>query len=85
MWFYELSHDYFFMGIVFKLIHFFYEHQDLATVDSILSRELPPVEDTEAVSDAISSSLSQVHNVLFPFLVNCYNFVNEYRGLHLKD
>jgi (E)-4-hydroxy-3-methylbut-2-enyl-diphosphate synthase len=35
------------MGLEFKLIHFFYDRQDLATVDSILLRELPPVEDAE--------------------------------------
>jgi hypothetical protein len=74
-----------FMGLEFKLIHFFYDRQDLATVDSILLRELPPVEDAETVSYTISLSPLQVHNVLFHFLVACYNFVNVYRGLHSKD
>jgi hypothetical protein len=37
-------------GLQSKLIHFFNAHQDLATVDSILLRELPPVEDAEVVS-----------------------------------
>jgi (E)-4-hydroxy-3-methylbut-2-enyl-diphosphate synthase len=59
--------------------------KDLATVDSILLRELPPVEDAETVSYTISLSPLQVHNVLFHFLVACYNFVNVYRGLHSKD
>jgi hypothetical protein len=55
-----------------KLIHFFNAHQDLATVDSILLRELPPVEDVDAVSYAyITSSSLQANsdNMLFLFFL----------------
>jgi hypothetical protein len=38
------------VALQFKLIDSLYVHQDLATVDSILLRELPPVEDAQAVS-----------------------------------
>jgi len=79
------STNYVLWDFEFKLICFFYDHQDLATVDSILLRELPPVEDAEAVSYTIPLSPLQVHNVLFHFLVAHYNFVNVYRGLHSKD
>ena len=42
--------------------YFSYGYQDLATVDSILLRELPPVEDAEAVSYSyISIPLSSAY------------------------
>ena len=66
-----------FRWILVEVDYFSYGYQDLATVDSILLRELPPVEDAEAVSYSyISTPLSSAYvNRFIPF-------VNVYRGLH---
>lgn len=76
-----------FRWILVEVDYFSYGYQDLATVDSILLRELPPVEDAEAVSYSyISTPLSNAYfNRFIPFLEFCSNFVNVYRGLHSKD